>query len=169
MRSQIAEGGGGLLTVTGTAGPSNACTIPQHQVFTDVASGLNYKRRGLARLLDKVHEGVVKEVVVSHKDRLARFGVELIVAELRRCGASLVILDPENNKPEGQDLVEDLTAMVHVFYSRLNRKRRNTDAHQGGKTTKKCRTQGQEHSGEGDAEASLRSGNHRGEIARIRC
>ena len=129
---------------------------PQHQVFTDVASGLNYKRRGLARLLDKVHEGVVKEVVVAHKDRLARFGVELIAAELRRCGASLVILDQENDKPEGQELVEDLTAVVHVFSCRLNGKRRYTDAHQGGKTTKKCRVQGQEHSGEGDAEASLR-------------
>jgi putative resolvase len=51
---------------------------PKHTVYKDVCSGLKYKRKGLTRLLGHVQSGVVQEVVVAHKDRLARFGTELI-------------------------------------------------------------------------------------------
>ena len=50
--------------------------FPGYQVFTDVASGLNYKRKGLTRLLERAQSGAIEEVVVAHRDRLARFGVE---------------------------------------------------------------------------------------------
>ena len=45
---------------------------PGHKVYQDICSGLNYKRRGLKRLLERVQAGDVSEVVVAHKDRLAR-------------------------------------------------------------------------------------------------
>ena len=61
---------------------------PKHQVFRDICNGLKYKRPGLSRLLDRVREGIVKEVVVAHKDRLTRFGTELIEWIIQKAGGS---------------------------------------------------------------------------------
>jgi predicted site-specific integrase-resolvase len=126
---------------------------PKHQVFIDVASSLKYKHKGLTRLLDKFHKGVVKEVVVAHKDHLARFGVEFIDAELCRCETYLVILDQENEEPKCHELI---MPVVHVFSCRLNGKRKYANATKGGKATKKRCVQGQEHSGESDVKAGFR-------------
>ena len=51
---------------------------PQHIVLSDVGSGLNLKRKGPLSLLERVLLGVVQEVVVLHKDRLCRYGTELM-------------------------------------------------------------------------------------------
>ena len=52
--------------------------FPEHTIIKDIGSGLNWKRKGLITLLDLVTNGEIQEVVVAHRDRLARFGTELI-------------------------------------------------------------------------------------------
>ena len=96
---------------------------PTYQVFKDICSGLNYKRKGLTRLLEQVQRGMVKEVVVAHKDRLARFGTEIIEWVLKQAGVPLVVLDRNVLSPN-EELTQDLMAIVHVFSCRLNGKRR---------------------------------------------
>jgi putative resolvase len=71
--------------------------FPQYKIYKDIASGLNYKRKGLTRLLEHIQEGLVDKVVVAHRDRLARFGVELFEWSINRAGATLVFLDQANN------------------------------------------------------------------------
>ena len=51
---------------------------PTAKIIQDVGSGLNWKRPGLQSLLELVHKGDVAEVVVAYRDRLCRFGIELI-------------------------------------------------------------------------------------------
>jgi putative resolvase len=97
--------------------------FPDHTVFSDICSGLKYKRPGLTRLLEQVQGGLVNEVVVAHKDRLARFGTELIEWILKRAGARLVVLDQATLSPT-EEVTQDLMAIVHVFSCRLNGKRR---------------------------------------------
>ena len=63
------------------------------------------------------------EVVVAHKDRLARFGTELIEWILKQAGATLVVLDKATLSPT-EEVTQDLMAIVHVFSCRLNGKRR---------------------------------------------
>jgi putative resolvase len=111
--------------------------FPHHKVYKDIASGLNYKRKGLARLLEHVQEGLVEEIVVAHRDRLARFGVELVEWIITRAGASLVFLDQEDKSKRGssEELANDLLAVVHVFSCRLNGKRRYKSTKQGGAVT----------------------------------
>ena len=94
--------------------------FPDHTVFS---SGLKYKRPGLTRLLEQVQGGLVDEVVVAHKDRLARFGTELIEWILKRAGTRLVVLDQATLSPT-EEVTQDLMAIVHVFSCRLNGKRR---------------------------------------------
>jgi putative resolvase len=98
---------------------------PTYKVYQDICSGLKYKRKGLPRLLEHVTQGLVTEVVVAHKDRLARFGTELIRWILDQNQTPLILLNEARVSPE-QELTEDLMAIVHVFSGRLNGKRRYT-------------------------------------------
>jgi len=61
---------------------------PGFSVLSDIASGINFKRRSLQSLLEKVMRGTVEKIVVSHRDRLARFGFELIefICKSNGCG-----------------------------------------------------------------------------------
>lgn len=96
---------------------------PNYQIYTDICSGLKYKRKGLTRLLGHVQEGLIKHVVVAHKDRLARFGTELIKWIIDQAGASIKF-ENDDTKSSEQELTEDLMAIVHVFSCRANGKRR---------------------------------------------
>jgi len=91
---------------------------PQGQSFKDIGGGLNFKRKGLLTLLGQVMSGDVKQVVVCHQDRLARFGVDLIrwVCEQNDC--QLVVLSRTDLSPE-RELVEDILAILHCFSCRL--------------------------------------------------
>ena len=108
---------------------------PTHEIYQDIGSGLNYKRKALKRLLGLVQSGDIKEVVVAHRDRLARFGVDLIEWIITSAGASLIILDTNHRHQPGSsaELTEDLLAVVHVFSCRLNGKRRYLQTDQSGK------------------------------------
>jgi len=93
---------------------------PDHEVISDVGSGLNYKRKGLRSLLEQTHSGAISEVVVAHKDRLARYGTELIEQLFSLGNTRLVVL----NKLEGRDykgeLSDDLLAVTTFFVARHN-------------------------------------------------
>jgi predicted site-specific integrase-resolvase len=100
---------------------------PDHTcVVTDVASGLNFKRKGLLAILDRVHAGVVHEVVVAHRDRLCRFGIELLEHFFKQNRVRLVVHDHvhrdagDSIEPPDRtaELAEDLIAITTVFVAR---------------------------------------------------
>lgn len=94
------------------------------EIITDIGSGINYNKVGLNILLDKVIKGEVDKVVVLHKDRLLRFGFELVENLCKRYGTSIEVV---NNTPktEEQELVEDLVQIITVFSCKLQGKRAN--------------------------------------------
>ena len=94
------------------------------EIITDIGSGINYNKVGLNILLDKVIKGGVDKVVVLHKDRLLRFGFELVENLCKRYGTSIEVV---NNTPktEEQELVEDLVQIITVFSCKLQGKRAN--------------------------------------------
>jgi predicted site-specific integrase-resolvase len=87
------------------------------EVIKDIGSGLNYKRRGLKSLLELAMRGEQLEIVVAHRDRLARFGFELIKWIVQQNGGKIVVLKQTNLSPE-QELTNDLLSILHVFSSR---------------------------------------------------
>lgn len=97
--------------------------FPDHEIICDVGSGLNFKRKGLQTLLDHCFKGMVAEVVVAHRDRLCRFGFDLLEWTFHKHGAKLVVLDQGNMSPE-DELASDLISIVHVFSCRINGKRK---------------------------------------------
>ena len=73
--------------------------FPNAEVITDVASGLNYRRKGLATILERIHQGDKLTLVVACRDRLARFGTELIEQILQQNGGELLVLNQRDLSP----------------------------------------------------------------------
>ena len=96
---------------------------PDAEIVTDIGSGLNFKRRGLLAILERLHAGDKLRVVVAYRDRLARFGTELIKVLLERNGGELVVLSQRDLSPE-EELTTDLLAILTVFGARVNGLRR---------------------------------------------
>lgn len=94
------------------------------QIIEDIGSGINYNKNGLHNLIDMITSNKVKKIVVLYKDRLLRFGFELIeyIASIYNCEIEIV---DNSKKSEEQELVEDLVQIITVFSCRLQGKRAN--------------------------------------------
>ena len=94
------------------------------EIISDIGSGINYKKKGLQELIKRISENQVEKVVILYKDRLLRFGFELIeyLASLYHC--EIEIID-NTEKSEQQELVEDLVQIITVFSCKLQGKRAN--------------------------------------------
>lgn len=91
---------------------------PEGTVVKEVAGGLNLRRKGLLGVLERVLSGDIEKIVVAHKDRLARFGFDLIEWLCEQHGCEVVVLHNDNLSPH-QELVADIIAILHSFSSRL--------------------------------------------------
>ncbi len=91
---------------------------PDYEVVTDVGSGLNFKRKGFRRVLESVLSNSVSEIVVAHRDRLCRFGFELVQWICDKSDTKLVVLEQTSLSPT-EELTKDLLSIIHVFSCRL--------------------------------------------------
>ena len=89
----------------------------------DICSGINFKRKGLSTILDSCLQKNIGEVVIAHRDRLCRFGYELIESLVIKAGGSITILDNSREKTSEQELTEDLLSIIHIFNCRQMGKR----------------------------------------------
>ncbi len=93
---------------------------PNHEIYSEIGSGLNMKRRKLLKIINLAIEGNIGEVVVAHKDRLARFGYELIETIINKySGGKIVILNNVKLSPE-EEVTQDLLNIINVFSARVN-------------------------------------------------
>jgi predicted site-specific integrase-resolvase len=95
-----------------------------YEIITDIGSGINYKKKGLKELIKRIIQNEVDKVVVLYKDRLLRFGFELIeyIASLYNCDIEII---DTTEQTEQQELVEDMIQIVTVFSAKLQGKRAN--------------------------------------------
>ena len=96
----------------------------QFEIITDIGSGINYNKKGLNQIIDMVTNSEVEKIVVLYKDRLIRFGYELIENLCNKFGTIIEIID-NTEKTEQQELVEDLVQIITVFSCKLQGKRAN--------------------------------------------
>lgn len=101
--------------------------FPAAEIVKDIGGGLNRKRKGLVSLLERLHRGEKLRIVVAHRDRLARFGFDLIEWLARQNGGEIVVLNRVDASPESE-LTEDLLAILHTFSCRLHGLRRYSRA-----------------------------------------
>ena len=86
-----------------------------YTLIQDIASGINFQRKGLHVILDSCIQGTIGEVVVAHRDRLARFGFELLQYIIEKAGGKLTVLETSKHTSSEQELSEDLLSIVHVY------------------------------------------------------
>jgi len=84
-------------------------------IIQDIASGINFKRKGLSTILDSCLQNNIGEIVIAHKDRLCRFGFELIESLVNKAGGKITILNNSEEKTSEEELTEDLLSIIHVF------------------------------------------------------
>jgi len=96
----------------------------QFEIISDIGSGINYNNKGLNQLIDMITSSEVEKIVVLYKDRLLRFGFEIIENLCRKYNTTIEIID-HTEKTEEQELVEDLIQIVTVLSCKLQGRRAN--------------------------------------------
>jgi predicted site-specific integrase-resolvase len=84
----------------------------------EIGGGMNLRRPKFTALMDDVQDGRVSTLLVAHKDRLARFGLEYLGHVATRAGCEIVVANQVSLSPE-RELTGDLLAIVHTFSCRL--------------------------------------------------
>ena len=100
----------------------------KYELITDLGSGMNYYKKGLTTLIQKILENNVRRLILTHKDRLLRFGAELIFSICETKGVEVVILNKGEEKASfEEDLAKDVLEIITVFSARLygSRSRKN--------------------------------------------
>jgi len=97
------------------------------ELVSDLGSGMNDHKKGLRRLLGAIIDGKVGRVVITHKDRLLRFGAELVFAICEAKNVEVVILNQGEDSTFEEDLAKDVLDIITVFSARLygSRSRKN--------------------------------------------
>ena len=92
----------------------------KYELITDLGSGMNYYKKGLTTLISRILDDGVKRLVLTHKDRLLRFGAELIFSICEAKGVEVVIINRgEEEASFEEDLAKDVSEIITVFSARL--------------------------------------------------
>ncbi|MDR2716256.1 MAG: IS607 family transposase [Coriobacteriaceae bacterium] len=89
------------------------------EVISDLGSGMNYKKKGLTELLDRIIDDRVGRLVLTHKDRLLRFGADLVFAVCEAKHVEVVIINQGDERSFEEELASDVLEIVTVFSARM--------------------------------------------------
>ena len=97
------------------------CTAKGYQfkVISDLGSGLNYNKKGLKELIDLICSNSIERIVINYKDRLIRFGFEMIEYLCSIYNVKIEIINLSEDKTYEEELVEDVLSVITVFSSKL--------------------------------------------------
>jgi len=93
--------------------------FPNAEIIRDIGSGISFKRKGLKTILESAINGDKLKLVVAHKDRLCRFGFDLIEWLIQRSAGEILVLSRSELSPESE-LTQDLLTILHVFSCRMH-------------------------------------------------
>ena len=95
----------------------------EYEIISDLGSGLNYKKRGLTKLINLICNSKVSKLVLVHKDRLLRFGSPLLFKLCEFFNTEILILEEQQAKSFEQELVADVIEIMTVFTAKMHGKR----------------------------------------------
>ena len=91
----------------------------QTEIIRDLGSGVNYNKKGLHRLLELLVQGQMSRLVITHKDRLLRFGGEIIFRICELKGIEVVIINKGEQPSFEEELTQDILEIMTVFCAKL--------------------------------------------------
>lgn len=95
----------------------------EYEIIQDIGSGINYDKPGLKKLIEKINKKEVDLIIVLYKDRLLRYGFELVEYFAKLNNVKIEVID-KIDKNQDQELVEDLVQIITVFSCKLQGKRK---------------------------------------------
>jgi putative resolvase len=94
---------------------------PNYELIKDIGSGVNLNRKGLRKIIDYAIRGEIEEVIIMHKDRLCRFGYELIEDLIKKySNGKIIIVNKKEVKEPKEELVEDVLQIMNIFVAKMN-------------------------------------------------
>jgi len=94
---------------------------PNYILISDIGSGINMNRKGLRKIIDESIKGYVNEVVIVYKDRLCRFGYELVEDIIDKYSSGkIIILEKKDKKEMKEELVDDVLQIMNIFVAKIN-------------------------------------------------
>ena len=101
---------------------------PNHDLIEDIGSGMNLNKRGIRKIIKLAIENKIDELVVAYKDRLTRFGFELIEDLIKEySNGKIIILHKEENEEPEEELVKDVLQIMNIFVAKMNGLRKYKD------------------------------------------
>jgi len=94
---------------------------PNHILIEDIGSGINLNKRGIRKIIHLAISGKVEELVVTYKDRLARFGYELIEDIINEySGGKIIVMNKKEEITPEEELAMDVLQIMNVFTAKMN-------------------------------------------------
>ena len=95
--------------------------FPSYLIIEDIGSGLNLNKRGIKKIIKLAIAGKINELVVAYKDRLTRFGYELIEEIIKEySNGKIIILNEKEELGSEEELVKDVMALMNVYVAKMN-------------------------------------------------
>ena len=92
----------------------------KYEVIQDIGSGMNYYKKGLTKLIDLILDNHVQRLILTHKDRLLRFGAELVFSICEAKNVEVIIINQGDEAPLfEEELAKDVLEIITVFSARL--------------------------------------------------
>lgn len=96
---------------------------PEYEIIKDIGSGINFKRKGLLKIINLAIENKLDKVIVAYKDRLCRIGYDLIEHILQTYSNAKIVVENIEYKSSSQEITEDLIEIITVYSSKIYGKR----------------------------------------------
>ena len=94
---------------------------PTYEIIKDIGSGLNYKRPGLKMIMEKAINGEIDELVIAYKDRLTRFGYEMIEWLITTySNGKIIIINNNEEQTPMEELSKDILSIMNVYVAKVN-------------------------------------------------
>ena len=116
--------------------------FPGYEIIKDIGSGLNFRREGLKKIIELAIRGELDEVIITYKDRLARFGYELIEDLIKeQSNGKITIINKNEEETPTEELTKDIISIMNVYVTKVNGLRKYTtkmkeEIQKGGKDKK---------------------------------
>lgn len=92
----------------------------KYEVIQDIGSGMNYYKKGLTKLIDLILDNQVQRLILTHKDRLLRFGAELVFSICEAKNVEVIIINQGDEAPSfEEELAKDVLEIITVLSARL--------------------------------------------------
>lgn len=94
---------------------------PNIKIIEDIGSGLSLTKKGIKKIIDLAIEGKIENLIVLYKDRLARFGYDLIEHLITEySNGKIIIVHEKENETTEEELVKDVMNILNVYTAKLN-------------------------------------------------